>query len=182
MLDHRFASLVEYRRSRTSHPFTMSAYFADLLPQDDSPQRFIIVMGTCKNVHARLSSSAEASDADRSTCVSYHQSGNNGFVTSGFGILHEGRTTSPRPQSSTFGDCNGEFGRLSNDLMFSRRLRSLRLQQNLSLFDLAQRTEVPVQFLADCEQGRREPTGTILQRLALALGMQSSKLSCPSAQ
>lgn len=181
MFDHRFASHVEYRRSRTSHMFTMSAYFPDLSPEDDNLHRFVIVMGTCKDQHTTFAPSAQASCADRNM-FACRESAHGGFVGSGLGILHESQITSPKSQVPIRDGYSGEFADLSNDLMFSRRLRSLRLRQNLSLFDLAQRSGVPIQFLADCEQGCQEPNGTILQRLALALGVQSSKLQFPTAQ
>lgn len=182
MFDHRFASHVEYRRSRTSHMFTMSAYFPDLSPEDDNLHRFVIVMGTCKDQHTTFGPSAQASCADRNMFASWRESAHGGFVDSGLGILHESRITCPKPQAPIPDGYSGEFAHFSNDLMFSRRLRSLRLRQNLSLFDLAQRSGVPIHFLADCEQGCQEPDGTILQRLALALGVQSSKLQFPTAQ
>lgn len=173
MLDHRFASHVEYRRSRTCHTFTMSAYFPNPSGEDDDLHRFIIVMGTCKDPH---SPSAQAPDADRNVMVPCREPALNGFTSSGLGIVHRGRITSPKPQSGIPDACS-DFGRLSNDLMFSKRLRTLRLRQNLSLFELAERSDLPVQFLADCEQGRQQPNGIMLQRLAVALGVQSRKLS-----
>jgi len=63
-----------------------------------------------------------------------------------------------------------------NYVMLSKRLRSFRLQQNVSLIELANKSRVPFQVLADYEQGWQQPDQTTLQRLALALGVQITEL------
>jgi len=63
-----------------------------------------------------------------------------------------------------------------NHVMLSKRLRSVRLRKNVSIIDLAKKSRVPLQVLADYEQGWQQPDQTTLQRLALALDVQITEL------
>jgi hypothetical protein len=63
-----------------------------------------------------------------------------------------------------------------NNLMLSKRLRTIRLQKNISIIDLAKKSRVPLQVLADYERGWQQPDQTMLQRLALALDVHITEL------
>ena len=63
-----------------------------------------------------------------------------------------------------------------SDVMLCKRLRSIRLQNNLSLIELSKKSRVPLQVLADYEQGWQQPDQTTLERLALALHVQITEL------
>ncbi len=54
---------------------------------------------------------------------------------------------------------------------FAARLRSLRAEAGLSVAALAEKAGIARTSLHNIEAGRREPTFSTLQRLALALGV-----------
>lgn len=62
------------------------------------------------------------------------------------------------------------------NLMLSKRLRTVRLRKNMSVFELAQKSGVQLQVLVDCEKEGQEPDRTTFPRLAMALGVHPNDL------
>lgn len=61
-----------------------------------------------------------------------------------------------------------------------RNVQELRRERGLSQEELAHRAGVHPTYLSGVERGRRNPTITVLQRIALALGSDIQRLVQPS--
>jgi transcriptional regulator with XRE-family HTH domain len=61
-------------------------------------------------------------------------------------------------------------------LRLAKNIRTLRLEKGWSQEDFADRADIHRTYVSDIERGRRNPTITVVAKLALPLGVSASRL------